>query len=368
MEQRPHNWLTIPAEAKTTSGGVQPGTAIVTYAQDGEQVVLDGAILLGRSLRNVTKYPKLCLVTEDMSEANKQLLIQAKWQIVTVPVYTSQKYNTPADKFPKKLFKNVYEKVEAFRLPFEQVLYLEPETFVRKPEQLDELIATNIPSGQIGMVEASLANKENAPWIEEQWPVVNWPDGPPKEFTKYESGVMLFHPDLAKYSEIRTSMDQDAGAASLPGASINQVYKNKVVQLPDTYNVHGNHNCGIDASCATDKCGNAVVSHMTGPIKPAASYATWQKMPYKNWVKGGVTKPKGSLERGPDQSNGPQQQVMPTEEPYNECPNLRQEYFCKLEENVDFLTASKEDDIGQNRAGNLTCEDAMSIWLMETSR
>jgi hypothetical protein len=229
-----------PESLSFTSKLQQPDSAVVTYAGIDKQPYIDGAIMIGRAL--APNFPSMhfeCLVGSTMSTTNKELLRNAGWNVREVDLWCPE----------KKLYGNQgywtqsYEKINAFRLPFQKVLFLDADTYVFSNDAaskvLDQLRAFGQPGGVPSdrILMAHDVNPDNG----------------------YNSGMMIFSPSEAKFEQITRLMDN----GDLDQPAINKAFDEKIQELSPDYNTHG----------WMKNCDTAIVAHFTGSHKPAMADA-----------------------------------------------------------------------------------------------
>ena len=216
------NWLTIPRDADMKSDAL----TVASYAGKDKQVYVDMVAMLGLSLQEqLPEAQRICIVVEGMPQAFQNVLKKAGWTLLIVKPF----------KPPQGLggyWSDVYNKVDFFRLPFQQVLALDADTILLRGDSLREFLqSVNLPRGHIGMVKDCCS-------------------------TNFNSGVMLLQPDLDIHHKIVNLMTSRSGVEVLDQPIINEVYGNgqNIHPMPAIFNVHG----------YSDLCNEAVIAHFTG--------------------------------------------------------------------------------------------------------
>jgi len=230
-------------------------TAIVTYAGKKDLTYIDGAIMLGMSIKkHVPGFPMVAIVVHGMSPSYKQLLRGAGWAIVQVPNWEADYCGAECDLQFLGRWHDSFEKINAFRLPFRRVLFLDADTYVFQPK-LRSVIDMYLPHGHIAMAMDGCKDISHGHGSNE-----------------YNSGVMLYNPDLGMFMNMIDMVSHRERNDILDQNIINEAYRGKVVELPR------NFNCvdilGVQPGQRTEcefRCGDdAVVSHFTGHPKPTA--------------------------------------------------------------------------------------------------
>lgn len=214
-------------------------TAIVTHAGKRDLTYIDSAVMLGMSIqKHVPGFPMVAIVVEGMKSRNQQLLRNAGWAIAPVPDWEFDRCGVSCG-----LHDN-FEKVNAFRLPFQRALFLDAETYVFSPK-LRNIMDMHLPPGHIAMAM----------------------DGCKSE---YNSGVALYRPDLAVFNQMLSMVPSHRGPDNILGRNlISEVYSGKVVEMPNEFNcvdIMAQKRPGRKTSCKF--CGrDAVVSRFIGASK-----------------------------------------------------------------------------------------------------
>jgi len=244
-------------------GNVSNATAIVTYAGKKDLTYIDGAVMLGMSVKkHVPGFPMVAIVVEGMKTNHQQLLRDAGWVVVAVPNWEADYCGPKCDLQFLGRWHDSFEKINAFRLPFRRVLFLDSDTYVFQSkirDLLDGRAATamndrmdlgHIAMAMDGCKDIAHGHGEN----------------------EYNSGVMIYKPDLAIFMRMLDTVSHRERNDVLDQNIINEVYRGKVIELPR------NFNCvdiiGVQPGQRTEcefRCGDdAVVSHFTGHPKPTA--------------------------------------------------------------------------------------------------
>jgi len=261
-------WMRQVAHVLKVQGITYPGnpanqTAIVTFAGKKDLTYIDGAVMLGMSVqRHVPGFPMVAIVIERMKERHQQLLRDAGWTIVTVPNWDRDYCGSNCDLTFLGRWHDSFEKINVFRLPFRRVLFLDADTYVFQPKLrhlIEGHIATamddRIDNGSIAMAMDGCKDIAHGHGKDE-----------------YNSGVMVFKPDLAVFMRMLDMVSHRERNDILDQNIINEAYSGKVIQLPRGFN------CldilGVQPGQRTEcqfRCGDdAVVSHFTGHPKPTA--------------------------------------------------------------------------------------------------
>jgi len=253
------NWLIPPPCAE----GEQHNSLIV-YAGKDKQPYIDGAVMLGLALRQlVPQFCRLCLVVKTMSYANKQLLTDAGWNLLEVDDWHPTKQH-----FAHNYWWDVYNKINIFRVKTRHLmLYMDADMYVFSHD-IKVVLERQLPPGTIAMVKDEQKNN-------------------------YNTGLMLFWPDVEMFRKLRHDMIKHTGWGGLDQPLINREYQGRVVQLETRFNAHG----------SSAVCNNAVVAHYTGHFKPAFADVN------------NLGRVKLGYHRAP---------------PYLQCPMLYKAYFCKM--------------------------------------
>lgn len=257
-------------------------SAIVTYAGVDKQQYIDGAIMLGRAL--IPSFPSQhfeCLVGSTMSTENKDRLRKAGWNVREVALWCPE-HNVGQQGYWTQSF----EKINAFRLPFEKVLFLDADTYIFSDDAAKKILDKLKNFGQPGSIPSDQILMATD---------INPTQG-------FNSGVMIFSPSEAKFNEISTLMDQ----GMLDQPAVNKAYEGKIQKLGHEYNRH-----------AWDtECDDVIVSHFTGPDKPALA-------------------DEGKLRRVKE---GNIKEMIRNNGAALQCPKLYQEYYQRLQKEKMYLT------------------------------
>ncbi|CAE8604564.1 unnamed protein product [Polarella glacialis] len=190
----------------------------------------DAAVMLGLSLRqHAPGVPRIALLertglAEDVAQL-RLLLERARWQVLLVParrVRSSMPW----------YYDGIFAKIEVFRMPLEQVVYLDADTWARSPEVLQLFEA---------LEDRPLAMTRD---------INSWKG--------HQAGVLAVRPSPAHFRSIETHVM----AGENDQRAINKAYnRTEIHTLPRRFNMHGSAAAGSDA----------VVVHFTGyAVKPSA--------------------------------------------------------------------------------------------------
>lgn len=240
--------------------------------------------MLGLSLqRHAPDYPRVCLVVHDMTFQNKQLLSKAGWYILEVDDWHANQ--SSHFKFGK-YYRDVYEKISVFRICMDKVLFMDADMVVYRQGLGELLLRPAPPMGHIAMT----------------------PDGCNNHF--FQSGLMLFSPNVTIFNQLRTMMHLRHGQSALDQPVINEVFKGRIARLDLKFNSFGPR----AASCHPP-CEDVVVAHFTGNLgglKPSAASVHNLKV-----LRVGHLPPMTI-----------------------DCPDLYREYFCLLKRHASSLSPS----------------------------
>lgn len=278
------DWIVPPAHC---CDGERP--TIATYAGKDKMPYIDGAVMLGLSLQwHVPEFPRLCLVISTMAKTNKDLLSAAGWTLVEV-----EEWHPSKDHFANDYWWMVYNKIDVFRVKVNKMLWMDSDMYVWDDSLREVLEKTQLPDGNIGMVQDCTAKNFN-------------------------SGLMLFKPDLEVYKRLRRGMITHHGWDGLDQPLINKEYTGKIVKLDPKFNTHG----------IAKTCEGVVVAHYTGRNKPTlANVGNLRKvsMGFKHV-------------------------------PYSlRCPHLYEEYFCAMKNARNYLSRELQDALREVGKGQ-TCQ------------
>jgi len=232
-------------------------TAIVTHAGKNHQEYIDMCIMLGRAL---TKYapdvPKVAMIIAGMRLDYQVLLRQAGWRVLKVEdVDPCGEGIQHCDARFTYRWKDSFEKLNIFRLPFARVLFLDADTYVFNDGINFLLNSTLVPDGHVAMA----------------------PDGCKTNLktggTEYNSGVMLFKPSLETFQSMLEMISVRSGDEMLDQNIINDVFDGKVVELDKKFDCIDPVGVppGLRRPCKTERIcqkKEVVISHFTGMFKP----------------------------------------------------------------------------------------------------
>jgi len=226
-------------------------TALVTFAGQKETEYVDAAVMLAHSLKkHAPGYPMLAIAIEGMQKQHQELLEKAGWQLVFVQNWEDEYCADDCNQEFMRRWHDSFEKINVFRLGVGKVLFFDADTYVFNGRVNELLNSTALDPGQIAMV----------------------PDGCKSE---YNSGVMLFRPDLAVFRQMLELVVNRSREEVLDQNIINAAYAGKIKELDREFNcvdimgvqpgVQRHHACQKKCSA------NVVVSHFTGHPKPTAA-------------------------------------------------------------------------------------------------
>mmetsp|Transcript_81276 Transcript_81276/g.161294 ORF Transcript_81276/g.161294 Transcript_81276/m.161294 type:complete len:621 (-) Transcript_81276:10-1872(-) len=272
----PWQWIEPPVVY-----GMNSLPSVITYAGKDKQAYVDGAVILGLSLSEyLPANPRYCMVDSTMPDTFKQQLAKVGWHLIEL-----QEWHPTLDRFANGYWWDVYNKINVFRIRVNKLLYLDADMLVLS-DKLQELLSTNLSSGEIAMVEDMQHGQFNA-------------------------GLMLLAPNISTFVEIRGDMTASQGWDGLDQPVINKHFEGRVVHLDRRFNAHGSSNL----------CDSAVVAHYTGHNKPSLASVANLKQVHD-----------GFRERGP---------------PYLQCPELYERYFCRMQVSAEFLSDPLQKAIGE---------------------
>jgi len=203
------------------------------------------------------------LIVRTMSYANKQLLTDAGWNLLEV-----DDWHPTNTHFAHNYWWDVYNKINIFRVKTRHLmLYMDADMYVFC-DDIKRVLERQLPPGTIAMVKDEQKNN-------------------------YNTGLMLFWPDVEMFRKLRRDMIEHSGWGGLDQPLINNEYRGRIVQLDGRFNAHG----------SSAECNDAVVAHYTGHFKP--SFANVRNL--------------GKVKLGYHKAP-----------PYLQCPVLYKAYFCEL--------------------------------------
>jgi len=274
-------WIDPPAHC---CEGERP--SIITYAGKDKMAYIDGAVMLGLSLQwHVPEFARLCLVIKSMSLKNRHLLEGAGWLLVDIEEWHPDPVR---DHFAHDYWWDSYNKIDVFRVKVSKVLWLDADMYIWNDSLRQVLEGTELPKDSIAMVEDCTAKNFN-------------------------SGLMLFEPNLATFRHLRSGMSLHTGWSGLDQPLINKEYKGRITKLDAKFNAHG----------SAKTCKGIVAAHYTGRNKPTLANVENLRRVSKGYT--GV--------------------------PYSlRCPKLYEEYFCAMKNARNYL--SDELQAALQQAGN----------------
>lgn len=228
-------WIQPP---KGCCDGERP--SIITCAGKDRQEYIDGAVMLGLSLQwHVPEFPRLCLVADGMSTANKQLLKAAGWTVLEIE---EPQAHGPDQK------ESALAKMNVFRVKVSRALWMDADMYVWDDPLREVLEDTDLKQGQIAMVKDAGGSGSN-------------------------TGLMLLQPSLQKYANLRSGVNDTSASNDLDQLVVNKEFKEQVVRLDTRFNTHG----------SIKPCADVVAAHYTGIKKPTLAEAKNLEMVSKGY-------------------------------------------------------------------------------------
>jgi len=175
-------------------------------------------------------------------------LRKAGWKLVVVPNWDKDYCGENCDPRFLTRWHDSFEKINVFRLPFQKVLFLDSDTYVFSSRIQELLTQTEVPDGHIAMAK----------------------DGCKEQ---YNSGVMLFKPNLDVFMGMLKLVTEGSRQQILDQELVNAIYKDKIVEVPREFNcvdILGVAQ-GMRKECEFHCTKDAVISHFTGYPKPTAA-------------------------------------------------------------------------------------------------
>jgi hypothetical protein len=224
-------------------------TAIVTFAGKNNPEYIDGAVMLGISAQKyLPEYVRAAMIIEGMPQIGRSLLKKGGWKLITVPNWDSEYCGEGCDLEFLGRWHDSFEKINAFRLPFKRVLFLDADTYIFK-DRIRWLAELQLPTIEhIAMAK----------------------DGCKDE---YNSGVMFFKPDVDVFRSMLKMVAQRRREQILDQNLINDYYRGMIVEVDrkfncvDTVGIQPGQTEPCDQHCTK----GAVVAHFTGHPKPTAA-------------------------------------------------------------------------------------------------
>ncbi|CAK0888012.1 unnamed protein product, partial [Prorocentrum cordatum] len=145
-------WIPINTKPQFLGDTTQQ-TVIVTHAGKNHQEYIDMTIMLGRALENhAPDVPKVAMIIAGMRLEYQVLLRQAGWHVLKVDDVDpcSDGIQHCDDRFQYR-WKDSFEKLNIFRLPFGRVLFLDADTYVFNDGINLLLNSTVVPDGHVAM-------------------------------------------------------------------------------------------------------------------------------------------------------------------------------------------------------------------------
>jgi len=234
-----------------TPNPVNPHHAVVvTFAGKKNQEYIDGAVMLGVSVqKNLPNYPMAAMIIQGMKKESQNLLQGAGWRLFTVPNWESEYCGDGCDMEFLGRWHDSFEKINVFRMPFKRVLFMDSDTYIWRSHIKFLVTNMKLPSED----HIALAK-----------------DGCKDE---YNSGVMIFKPDLKVFKSMLTMVSQRRREQILDQSLINSYYKGKIFEIDrifncvDTVGIQPGQTKPCEQHCSWE----AVVSHFTGHPKPTSA-------------------------------------------------------------------------------------------------
>jgi len=224
-------------------------TAVVTFAGKNNTEYIDGAVMLGMSAQKyLPDYVRVAMIIKGMNQKNRILLRKAGWKLITVPDWESEYCGEGCDEEFFGRWHDSFEKINAFRLPFKRVLFMDSDTYIFKDRVRWLVEKIQLPSvDHIAMAK----------------------DGGKDE---YNSGVMVFKPDLEVFKAMLLMVTQRRREQILDQTLINDYYKGKIFPIDRMFNCVDTVGIqpGQTKPCEHHCSKNAVIAHFTGHPKPTS--------------------------------------------------------------------------------------------------
>ncbi|CAK0881080.1 unnamed protein product [Prorocentrum cordatum] len=223
-------------------------TAVVTFAGKKNPEYIDGAVMLGMSVQKyLPEYPMVALIIAGMKSKYRSLLKSAGWSTVMVPNWDKEYCGKECDLEFLGRWHDSFEKINAFRLPFARVLFMDSDTYIFG-SHVQSLVTMPLADGHIAMAK----------------------DGCKEE---YNSGVMLFSPGLAVFKQMLKMVTERKREQVLDQNLVNAAYRGKIVEVAREFNCVDT--VGIQPGTTGKPCEhhcskNAVIAHFTGHPKPTS--------------------------------------------------------------------------------------------------
>jgi hypothetical protein len=250
------SWIDVHTRPQLL-GDPREMTAIVTHAGKNHQEYIDMSIMLGRALEKyVPDVPRVAMIIAGMKLEYQVLLRQAGWRVLKVDDVDpcSDGIQHCDDRFQYR-WKDSFEKLNIFRLPFGRVLFLDADTFVFNDGVNFLLNSTEVPDGHVAMAPDGCKTNQRT------------------GNTEYNSGVMVFKPSLEIFQSMLEMVSARSGDDMLDQNIINEVFEGKVVELDKKFDCIDPVGVppGLRKPCKKQhicKKNEVVISHFTGMFKP----------------------------------------------------------------------------------------------------
>lgn len=227
---------------------------IMTYVSTRRLCYIDAALMLGLSLQRHAPGVTLFALIEELHPGPNMVEVEHALRGAGWSVLLAVPPSHPPNALKGTPVEGVYSKVLMFNpdivnyyqhsrgLTFNRVLYLDADTWVRSP-RIQELLQPNIltPAKPLAAVMDVAATSWHTPG-------------------NFNSGVLLFRPDMARFRHIYTILMAGYDADQ---PAINEAFAGDVVELSPEFNLHG-HLAEKSAVSPDD----VVVVHFTGGPKP----------------------------------------------------------------------------------------------------
>ncbi|CAK0816844.1 unnamed protein product, partial [Prorocentrum cordatum] len=224
-------------------------TAVVTFAGRKNTEYLDGAVMLGMSIQKyLPEYVRVAMIIEGMTSKNQGLLKKAGWKLITVPNWEKEYCGDDCEQEFLGRWHDSFEKINAFRLPFKRVLFMDSDTYIFR-HRVNYLVS-----------ELQLPTVDHIAMAK---------DGCKDE---YNSGVMVFKPDLEVFKAMLLMVTQRRREQILDQTLINDYYKGKIFPIDRMFNCVDTVGIqpGQTKPCEHHCSKNAVIAHFTGHPKPTS--------------------------------------------------------------------------------------------------
>jgi len=225
-------------------------TAIVTFAGKNNPEYIDGAVMLGISAQKyLPEYVRVAMIIEGMPWKMQILLKRAGWKLITVPNWEGDYCGEACDLEFLGRWHDSFEKINAFRLPFKRVLFMDSDTYIFKDRVRWLVEEMELPS----LEHIAMAK-----------------DGCKDE---YNSGVMFFKPNLEVFRSMLLMVTQRRREQILDQNLINDYYRGKIFPIDrkfncvDTVGIQPGQTKPCDQHCTK----GAVIAHFTGHPKPTSA-------------------------------------------------------------------------------------------------